>query len=108
MNVAHIPQHQAAPTVLSSVKPLVVATSAKNDASLVQDSDSESDLSELSDGSISDFSDSDESSDLRSMTPAEKAEHETFGHDYKGPVFADEDASRLLILMAHASTCPCR
>jgi hypothetical protein len=76
----------------------------------MSDSDSESDLSDLSDGSLSDYSmDSDDSTlDLQSMSPAEQAEHETFGHDYKGPVFSDENASRLLVLMCHASTCPCK
>ena len=71
------------------------------------DSDSDSDLSELSDTYLSDCSD-DSTVDVQSMTPAERAEHETFGYDYKGPVLSDEHASRLLVLMAHASTCPCR
>lgn len=73
-------------------------------------SDSESDLSELSDGSLSDDSldsDDDSSLDFQLMSQAEQAEHESFGHDYQGPVLSDEDASRLLVLMAHASTCPC-
>jgi len=73
------------------------------------DSDSESDLSELSDGSLSDDSLSDDDSlDFQTMSPAEQAEHETFGNEYRGPVLSDDHASRLLILMAHASTCPCR
>ena len=74
------------------------------------DSDSDSDLSELSDGSLSqDDMDSDDSSlDFQSMSQAEQAEHEEFGQEYSGPVLCDEDASRLLVLMAHASTCPCR
>ena len=41
------------------------------------------------------------------MTPAERAEHETFGSEYMGPRLADDHAARLLILMGHASTCPC-
>jgi hypothetical protein len=84
---------------------------AKDLAALaMMDSESDSDLSELSDGSFSDCSlDSDDSTtDLQSMSPAEQAEHESFGHDYKGPEFSDANASRLLVLMAHASTCPCR
>jgi hypothetical protein len=74
------------------------------------DSDSESDLSELSDGSLSDDSeDSDDSSfDFQLMSQAEQAEHESFGDDYEGPVLSDNDSSRLLVLMAHASTCPCK
>jgi hypothetical protein len=73
-------------------------------------SDSDSDLSELSDGSLSDCSlDSNDSAlDLRALTPAEQAEHESFGKEYKGPVLSDNHASRLLVLMGHASTCPCK
>jgi hypothetical protein len=40
-------------------------------------------------------------------SPAEVAERERFGDEYKGPVCDDEEASRLLLLMGHASTCPC-
>jgi len=43
-----------------------------------------------------------------SLTPAERAEAEDFGHDYAGPKLEDGEASRLLILMGHASTCPGR
>eukprot|EP00980_Cylindrotheca_fusiformis_P001465 scaffold345_cov134-Cylindrotheca_fusiformis.AAC.76 len=73
-------------------------------------SDSDSELSELSDGSLSYCSsDSYESDlDLQSLTPAEQAEHETFGHEYTGPKLSDNHSSRLLVLMQHASTCPCR
>jgi hypothetical protein len=53
--------------------------------------------------------DSDDSDlDLLSLTPAEQAEHETFGHEYKGPKLSDNHTSRLVVLMQHASTCPCR
>ncbi len=74
------------------------------------DSDSESDLSELSDGSLSEeSSDSDDSEmDFQAMSQAEQAEHECFGQEYKGPTLSDDHAARLLVLMAHASTCPCR
>lgn len=47
-------------------------------------------------------------SELQSMTPAERAEHETFGKEYDGPVLAEDHAAKLLILMSHASTCPCQ
>ena len=104
----HVSQPQALPAVVFPPKSTITPT--KYPALSASDSDSESDLSDLSDGSLSDYSmDSDDSSlDLQSMSPAEQAEHETFGHDYKGPVFSDENASRLLILMCHASTCPCK
>lgn len=42
------------------------------------------------------------------MTPAERAEHETFGKEYEGPVLSEDHAAKLLILMGHASTCPCQ
>ena len=42
------------------------------------------------------------------MSPSAKAENEDFGKDYSGPKMTDYDASRLLILMSHASTCPGR
>lgn len=75
------------------------------------DSDSGSELSELSDDSLSDDSmeidDDDESLDYQAMSQAEQAEHECFGEEYKGPKFSEEDASRMLILMSHASNCPC-
>ncbi|CAJ1966554.1 unnamed protein product [Cylindrotheca closterium] len=73
-------------------------------------SDSDSDLSELSDGSLSDLSvgSSDSDFDFSSLTPVEQAEHETFGHKYKGPALSEDHASRLLVLMQHSSTCPCR
>jgi hypothetical protein len=105
VNVLHISQPQAPSSVAFSNKP-----SAGVPKDPMFHSDSESDLSELSDGSLSDdSSDSDDSTaDLQSMTPAEQAEHETFGYDYEGPAMSDYHASRLLVLMAHASTCPCR
>lgn len=73
------------------------------------DSESDTDLSELSDddGSLGSLNSDDSESDFHAMTPAEKAEHEAFGSDYVGPSLSDKHASRLLILMSHASTCPC-
>jgi hypothetical protein len=108
VNVIHLAQPQAPSSVPFSSKPF--AGTGKDVATWANDSDSDSDLSELSDGSLSDCSyDSDDSiTDLQPMTPAEEAEHESFGDDYKGPVLLDDDSSRLLVLMAHASTCPCR
>ena len=73
-------------------------------------SESDSDLSELSDDNISigSLRAAELESELQSMTPAERAEHETFGKEYEGPVLADDHAAKLLILMSHASTCPCQ
>lgn len=83
--------------------------SAFKDLSIVG-SDSDSDLSELSDGSLSDCSLASIESDfdLQALTPAEQAEHEAFGHEYKGPNLSENHTARLLVLMQHASTCPCR
>jgi len=73
-------------------------------------SESDSDLSELSDDNISigSLKAAELESDLQSMTPAERAEHETFGSEYEGPVFPNEHAAKLLILIGHAATCPCQ
>jgi len=73
-------------------------------------SESDSDLSELSDDNISigSLRAAELESELQSMTPAERAEHETFGKEYEGPVLPDEHAAKLLILMGHASTCLCQ
>ncbi len=58
-------------------------------------------------GSDGEFSMSDTEDDIGdTSTPAGQAENEDFGKNYSGPKFEDYDASRLLILMAHASTCP--
>jgi hypothetical protein len=45
---------------------------------------------------------------VASMSPSEQAENERFGMEYGGPMLTDGEASRLLILMAHASSCPGR
>jgi hypothetical protein len=46
--------------------------------------------------------------EISQLSPAEAAEKERFGLEYEGPKLCDRDASRLLTLMMHASTCPCR
>ena len=45
---------------------------------------------------------------LDALSPADRAEQERFGAEYSGPTLENREASRLLVLMAHASTCPCR
>lgn len=55
------------------------------------------------------YDDSDnENASICGVSPSdpEQAEKERFGYEYSGPRLSDEDASRLLILMQHASTCP--
>ncbi|VEU40384.1 unnamed protein product [Pseudo-nitzschia multistriata] len=93
-----------------AVVPAMPIVSQIPDGASDVNSESDSDLSELSDDNISigSLKAAELESDLRSMTPAERAEHETFGSEYKGPVLSDEHASKLLILMGHAATCPCQ
>jgi hypothetical protein len=73
---------------------------------------SDSDDSDLSDDDmLSDDSLVSEESDpeiLASMSPSEKAELEKFGADYTGPKLSDGQSARLLPLLLHASSCPCR
>ena len=71
----------------------------------------ESEDSDITDEDLSDDSLGSDESDLEalaSLSPADRAEYERFGAEYKGPTLSEESASRLLILMLHASTCPCR
>lgn len=42
------------------------------------------------------------------LSPEDQAENENFGLEYNGPVLEEDEACRLLALMLHASTCPCR
>ena len=42
------------------------------------------------------------------LSPAERAEAEDFGRDYAGPKMTESESARLMVLMAHASTCPGR
>lgn len=76
----------------------------------LSDSDDESDLSELSDAAnLSDDSyDSNDSEDDMPLSEGELAEMETFGKNYEGPKLTPDQASRLLILIGHAQTCPGR
>jgi hypothetical protein len=78
--------------------------------------DFDSDLSD-DDGLLSDddeeslFDSSEDDSDLddfAAMSPADRAEHEKFGLEYDGPKLTEKESARLLNLMLHASTCPCR
>lgn len=71
----------------------------------------DSDLSD-DDGLLSDddsiYTSDSGSEDFPSLTPADRAEREKFGLEYQGPKLSDKDSARLLTLMLHASTCPCR
>jgi hypothetical protein len=74
----------------------------------VDDSDLSDDDGLLSDASLDLDSDESEILDSENMSPAEQAELEKFGAEYDGPKFSDSESARLLNLMLHASTCPCR
>lgn len=88
----------------------VVFSPSKTSPSSTVGSESESDLSDedglLSDGEDSLYSSESELDDVGSMSLAEQAENEKFGAEYEGPKLSDNHASRLLILILHASTCP--
>lgn len=70
-------------------------------------SDISSDCGDISTDEDCESWDSD-SEGLSGLSPADHAERERFGSEYMGPTFTDREASRLLILMGHASTCPCQ
>jgi hypothetical protein len=62
-------------------------------------------------GMYDDSSDEEEDIDLDdadSVTREEKIEKEDFGFEYKGEKMSDDQATRLLVLIEHASTCPGR
>ena len=71
----------------------------------------ESDLSD-DDGLLSDddsFYCSDSDTDaFPILSSGDRAENEKFGLEYDGPTLSDTEASRLLVLMLHATTCPCQ
>ena len=74
------------------------------------ESESESDLSDddglLSDGDDDiDLSESD-TEEHTAMSAGEQAENEKFGLEYEGPKLPENHASRLLLLILHASSCP--
>jgi hypothetical protein len=100
------------PSHIPSSTTFPISNSMPNRRYPVPPSDSDSsDLSDISDGDLSDDSyDSDDSLDalMGILSPAEQAENEEFGFEYSGPKLTDDEASRLLVLMSHASTCPGR
>ena len=94
-----------APTPPVSVPPLETPAVAGSHDTVSLGSDVSSGLEDIT-------TDDDESLDLESecedsyaMTPSDRAENENFGSQYSGPKLDDKDASRLLVLMAHASIC---
>lgn len=100
----------AAPTSQGSiVKAPIPSTSGDcMDYSDVDDSDLSDEDGLLSEDSLDLDSDESEAAGTENMSPAEQAELEKFGAEYDGPKFSDSEAARLLNLMLHASSCPCR
>jgi hypothetical protein len=103
--LAHVDENGVSP-VASTPAAVTVATSNVDEP----DSDSESDLSD-DDDILSDAEDSGDLSesgtdDMASMSVGEQAENENFGAEYEGPQLSEYDASRLIVLVLHASTCP--
>jgi len=98
-------------TVMHPMNPRPFAAGTKYPALYpLSDSEEESDLSELSDPEnlSEDSEDSYDSDDDIPLTEGELAEFEVFGKEYDGPKLTPDEASRLLVLMGHAQTCPGR
>ena len=83
------------------------STASASDTDDILDSDLSDDDGLLSDNDSYDCTDSDDGG-FPSLSLADQAENEKFGLEYEGPTLSDEQASRLLTLMLHAKTCPCR
>lgn len=93
---------------LSEVTPSTALSNGEGtDDESMGGSDVSSDYADISTDDDVDSLDS-ENEELEGLSPSERAEQERFGADYAGPRLEDREASRLLILMAHASTCPCQ
>ena len=103
INPSHIPS--------SATFPMANKMPNRRYPTLASDSDSDSDLSDISDGDLSEGTFDSDDSDfdiMGALSPAGQAENEQFGKEYTGPTLTDDQTSRLLIMMAHASTCPGR
>ena len=108
--LAHAEDHSAVAAAAAAAAAASKAAMAAQAAQLTsEDAGTDSDDSDLTDEDLSEDSLASDESDLdaiASMSPAEQAEYERFGAEYKGPVLPNSSASRLLVLMLHASTCP--
>jgi len=95
-----------------SSKPVAVSSVSKqglqtSEELMEQDEDNEGSVMDDIDDKDSFDSDSDESG-FEENTQTTQAQNEDFGEKYSGPKFNEYDASRLLVLMGHAATCPGR
>lgn len=95
------------------VESMQIATASKTDDVASEDSDSlgsdltDEDWDDLDSDEDLQGSDLSDDEPLVGMSSAELAEREQFGAEYTGPTCDDTEASRLLVLMGHAATCPC-
>lgn len=92
---------------VAEVTPSSAPSNDLSDDDSLGNSDISSDYADISTDDDVDSLDS-ENDELEALSPADRAEQERFGADYGGPALEDREASRLLILMSHASTCPCQ
>lgn len=102
--MAHADDNGAAAKAAAAAAAAAVAAEESDSGSEASDDNFDSLLSD-SDGGDSDGSDLDA---LGSLSPAEIAENERFGEEYTGPKLSESEAGRLLVLISHASTCPCQ
>lgn len=103
--LAHADENASA-TTTTEVQVRTATVTVNADATSDLDSSDLSDDDMTCDESLG--SEESETEALSELSPPERAELERFGAEYDGPALSDESASRLLVLMLHASTCPCR
>lgn len=101
------PAERSAPPEITEV---IQSNGEFSDEGSLVGSDISSDCGDISTDDDDDDADSLDSDNdgTASLSPADRAEQERFGAEYAGPTLEEREASRLLILMSHASTCPCR
>ena len=100
-----------APSTVADVTEVITSSvpsgGGLSDGDSLDGSDISSDYGDISTDDEGDSLSSDVD-EAETLSPADRAEQERFGADYSGPKLENREASRLLILMAHASTCPCQ
>ena len=96
-----------APTMIPMHQTGTKLSPAKYPGKYNQDDWSDDDDLDLDDDEL-DLDSDDDATTILPLSAISKAENEDFGKIYDGPEFSKLDASRLLILMRHASTCPGR
>ena len=111
--LAHADDNSAAAAAVPVPEPAVLPPPTPTDPSFhsdLSDDDllfSDDDVDDDDDSMFSSSPCSDDSDDGAPMTAADQAENENFA-EYDGPMLVDDEGCRLLALMLHASTCPCK